>query len=229
MAGNENEELFETLAAQAAPERIGEAAPRLRTAERRQVEWRPVSLEELVPDDHRVRAVWRFVEGLDLSALLGPIKSLEGRPGHPAADPRILLALWLFATIEAVVSARQVARLCGEHIAYRWLCGGVGMNAKTLADFRVGHGAALEDLLIDSFAGLVMAGVASLDRVAQDGVRVRASAGAASFRRHSTLEDCREEAAQAVRGLQEEASRDPGAASRRESLRMNRREDILDA
>jgi len=99
MAGNENEELFETLAAQAAPERIGEAAPRLRTAERRQVEWRPVSLEELVPDDHRVRAVWRFVEGLDLSALLGPIKSLEGRPGHPAADPRILLALWLFATI----------------------------------------------------------------------------------------------------------------------------------
>ena len=217
MAGNENEELFETLAAQAAPERIGEAAPRLRTAERRQVEWRPVSLEELVPDDHRVRAVWRFVEGLDLSALLSPIKSLEGRPGHPAADPRILLALWLFATIEAVVSARQVARLCGEHIAYRWLCGGVGMNAKTLADFRVGHGAALEDLLIDSFAGLVMAGVASLDRVAQDGVRVRASAGAASFRRHSTLEDCREEVAQAVRRLREEASRDPCSASRREA------------
>ena len=215
MAWNENEELFETLAAQAAPERIGVAAPRLRTAERRQVEWRPVSLEELVPDDHRVRAVWRFVEGLDLSALLGPIKSLEGRPGHPAADPRILLALWLFATIEGVESARQVARLCGEHIAYRWLCGGVGMNAKTLADFRVGHGAALEALLIDSF--VVTAGVASLDRVAQDGVRVRASAGAASFRRHSTLEDCREEAAQAVRRLQEEASRDPGAASRREA------------
>jgi transposase len=194
------------LAAQGAPERIGEAVPRLRTAERRQVEWRPVSLEELVPDDHRVRAVWRFVEGLDLSALLSPIKSLEGRPGHPAADPRILLALWLFATIEGVASARQVARLCGEHISYRWLCGGVGMNAKTLADFRVGHGAALEHLLINSFAGLVIAGVASLDRVAQDGVRVRASAGAASFRRHSSLEDCREEAAQAVRRLQEETS-----------------------
>jgi transposase len=217
VAGNENEELFEALAAQARPERAGVAAPRLRTAERRQVEWRPMSLEELVADDHRVRLVWRFVEGLDLSALLGPIKSIEGRPGHPAADPRILLALWLFATIEGVASARHVARLCGEHIAYRWLCGGVGVNAKTLADFRVGHGAALDDLLIDSFACLVTAGVASLDRVAQDGVRVRASAGASSFRRHSTLEDCREEAAQAVRRLQEEASRDPGAASRREA------------
>src|ERR1019366_632018 len=92
MAWNENEELFETLAAQAAPERIGVAAPRLRTAERRQVEWRPVSLEELVPDDHRVRAVWRFVEGLDLSALLGPIKSLEGRPGIRL---RIRASCWL--------------------------------------------------------------------------------------------------------------------------------------
>jgi len=93
MAGNENEELFETLAAQAAPERIGEAAPRLRTAERRQVEWRPVSLEELVPDDHRVRAVWRFVEGLDLSALLSPIKSLEG---GLATRRRIRASCWLF-------------------------------------------------------------------------------------------------------------------------------------
>jgi hypothetical protein len=91
------------------------------------------------------------------------------------------------------------------------------MNAKTLADFRVGHGAALEDPLADSFASLVMAGVASLDRVAQDGVRVRASAGAASFRRHSTLEDCREEAAQAVRCLREDASRDPSSASRHEA------------
>ena len=170
-----------------------------------------------LPDDHRVRLVWRFVEGLDLSALLGPIKSVEGRPGHPPADPRILLALWLYATIEGVASARHVARLCDEHIAYRWLCGGVGVNAKTLADFRVGHGAALDDLLVDSFAGLVTAGVASLDRVAQDGVRVRASAGASSFRRHSTLEECRAEATAALDRLRGEATRDPGAASRREA------------
>jgi transposase len=128
VAGNENEELFEALAGQARPERAGVAAPRLRTAAQRQVEWRPVSLEELVADDHRVRAVWGVVEGLDLAAMLGPIKSIEGRPGHPAADPRILLALWLFATIEGVASARQVARLCGERVLQAHMEGEFAMN-----------------------------------------------------------------------------------------------------
>jgi len=107
-----------------------------------------------VPDDHRVRAVWRFVEGLDLSALLSPIKSLEGRP---AIRRRIRAFCWLCGFSRRSRAWRVRGRwrvFCGEHIAYRWLCGGVGMNAKTLADFRVGHGAALEDLLIDSFAGL---------------------------------------------------------------------------
>src|SRR5208282_1883724 len=92
--------------------------------------------------------------------------AVDGRPGHPPADPRILLALWLYATVEGIGSAREVARLCDEHIAFEWLCGGVGMNAKTLADFRVDHGGVLECLLVDSFTALVRAGVASLDRVA---------------------------------------------------------------
>jgi transposase len=210
-------ELFDGLPHQVAPESKSPAAARLRTAERRQVALRVVCLDELVPHDHRVRMVWRFVEGLDLTALLIGIKAVEGRPGHPPADPRILLALWLYATVEGVVSARQVARLCEEHVAFQWLCGGVGMNAKTLADFRVLHGAALEQLLIDSFTALMTAGVASLDRIAQDGVRVRASAGAASFRRHSTLEDCQAQAAEALDRLRQEAARDPGAASRREA------------
>jgi transposase len=217
MAENDDEQLFDDLSHQSAPERTSAGAARLRTAERRQVALRAVCLDELVPNDHRVRMVWRFVEGLDLTALLVGIKSVEGRPGHPPADPRILLALWLYATIEGVASARQAARLCGEHIAFQWLCGGVGMNAKTLADFRVGHGAALEQLLVDSFTALTTAGVASLDRIAQDGVRVRASAGAASFRRHSTLEECRAEAADALGRLRREATSDPGAASRREA------------
>ena len=116
-----------------------------------------------------MRLVWRFVEGLDLTALHATIKAVDGRPGHPSVDPRILLGLWLYATVEGIGSAREVARLCEEHIAFQWLCGGVGMNAKTLADFRVDHGAMLERRLVDSFTALVRAGVASLDRVAQAG------------------------------------------------------------
>ena len=121
-------------------------APRLRKAERRQVSLRPLSLEDLLPPDHRARFVWAFAERLDLSALYGAIKAVEGHPGHPPADPRILLALWLYATVEGVGSARELDRLCREHIGFEWLCGGVGMNHTTLAEFRVAHGAVLERL-----------------------------------------------------------------------------------
>ena len=124
MASGEEEGLFDFLPEQAAPERVGGGLPRLRFAERMQTRWRPVSLDGLLPDDHRVRLVWSFVEGLDLTALLATIKAVDGRPGHPPADPRILLALWLYATVEGIGSAREVARLCDEHIAFEWLCGG---------------------------------------------------------------------------------------------------------
>ena len=209
--------LFSELVEQVSPWRPGGGVPRLRRPERRQVALRAVSLEDLVAADHRVRLVWRFVEGLDLSRLFAGIKAVEGHPGHPPADPRLLVALWLYATVEGIGSARALDRLCREHVAFQWLCGGVGMNHKTLSDFRVGHGAVLERLLVDSFAALMTAGVASLERVAQDGVRVRAAAGAASFRRHTTLQDCRRRAKAEVERLRRELDADPAVASRRQA------------
>jgi transposase len=197
-------------------------APRLRKAERRQVSLRPLSLEDLLPPDHRARFVWAFAERLDLSALYGAIKAVEGHPGHPPADPRILLALWLYATVEGVGSARELDRLCREHIGFEWLCGGVGMNHTTLAEFRVAHGAVLERLLTDSFAAMLKTGHASLARVAQDGMRVRAAAGAASFRRRASLARCRAEAAVEVARLRAELEADPGALSRRQAAARQR-------
>ncbi len=221
-APSRDKELFDVLPEQIAPDRPVQDKPRLRKAERRQVKLRAICLDYLIPADHRVRMVWRFVEGLDLSQLLAEIKAVEGQAGHPPADPRIMVALWLYATTEGVGSAREVARLCDDHIGYQWLCGGVGMNATTLSDFRVGHGQILECLLIDSFTALVKAGVASLDRVAQDGVRVRASAGAASFRRDATLQECRHEAEKAVRNLRAELVTDPAASNRRQAAARQR-------
>jgi transposase len=216
MAAASEAGLFGTL-----PEQMSVAppmgAPRLRKAERRQVSLRPVSLDDLLPADHRARFVWAFAERLDLSALYGAIKAVEGHPGHPPADPRILLALWLYATVEGVGSAREVERLCREHIGFEWLCGGVGMTHTTLAEFRVAHGAVLERLLVDSFAAMLKTGHASLERVAQDGMRVRAAAGAASFRRRASLERCRTEAAADVARLRAELDADPGVVSRRQA------------
>jgi transposase len=205
-----------------APERAGGGLPHFHIAERIQMAWRPFSLDGLPAENHRARLVWRFVEGLDVSALHATIESMDGRPGHWSADPRIMLAPWLYATVKGTGSTREVARLCEEHIAFQWLCGGVGVNAKTLADFRVDHGAVLERLLVDSFIALVRAGVASLSRVAQDRVRVRAAAGAVSFRRHSTLAQCQHAMDQALADVRAQLQANPGAVSRRQAAARQR-------
>ncbi len=176
---------------------------------------RSVDLDGTLPLDHRARLVWEYVEGLDLRELYDLVQAVEGKAGRPAADPRVYLALWLYATIEGVGSARALDRLTEEHDAYRWLRGGVPVNYHTLADFRVAHEALLDRLLTASVAALMTAGLVTLQRVAQDGMRVRASAGAASFRRKPTLEECLEDAEEQVEALRKELDDDPAATSRR--------------
>ncbi len=196
------------------PEGVGR--PRVQRPNREQIEWRPLALDQLLPADHRARLVWHFVEGLGLEALYDRIAAVEGEPGRPAIDPQILLALWLYATLEGVGSARALDRLCTEHVGYQWLCGGVSVNYHTLADFRVRHAAVLDDLLTQSVAALLKEGLVDLTTVTQDGLKVRASAGAASFRRPRTLRRCLRAAQQQVKRLREEVLADPGGLTRRQ-------------
>lgn len=198
------------------------AAPRVQRPNRAQLEFRPVDLESLLPADHRARIVWAFVEGLDLSALYGAIRAVEGGAGRPAIDPMILMALWLHATLEGVGSARAIERLCEQHDAYRWIAGGVAVNYHTLADFRVAHVDVLDRLLTTSVATLMAEGLVELTRVAQDGIRVRAHAGAASFRRRARLETCLAEATAQVAALKQEVHDDPGATARRQEAARQR-------
>lgn len=178
---------------------------RVQRPERLQVEWRPLALEDCLPSDHRARVVWRYVESLDVTVLYGTIRAVEGSVGRNAVDPRILLALWMFATIEAVSSARQLARLCERDLAYMWLCGGVGVNYHLLSDFRTEQGEYLDNLLTETIATLLHQNLVTLETVAQDGMRVRAHAGSSSFRRRGTLERFRDEAREQVRRLKEES------------------------
>lgn len=198
------------------------AAPRLREANRTQVLLRPVDLEGLLPEDHRARIVWAYVEGLDLTPLYQPIQAVEGEAGRPATDPKLLLALWLYATLEGVGAARALDRLCTQHLAYQWLCGGVPMNYHTLADFRTAQGPFLDRLLTRGVAALLAHGLVTLERVAQDGVKVRASAGAASFRRRPTLEACLADAEAQVRTLRAELEAAPGATTARQRAARER-------
>jgi transposase len=186
------------------------------------MELRTMDLESLLGPGHAARAVWDFVESLDLSSLESQVESVEGKSGRPAIDPRILLALWLYATTEAVGSARALERLTQQHDAYRWICGGVRVNYHTLSDFRSGQGSFLDELLTQSVAVLMKQGLVKLERVAQDGIRVRANAGASSFRREPTLEQCLKEAQGQVERLRKELEADPVATSRRQAAARQR-------
>lgn len=185
-----DDDLFEELPERPKPQAdvAPRGAPRLREPQRDQIELRAVDIESLIGEDHRVRVIWAYVAGLDLSELEDRIKARDDRPGHPAISPRLLLALWLYATSDGVGSARALERLCNSHDVYRWLCGGVSVNYHTLADFRVGCADLLDRLLTEHLAALADADLIDLDTLAQDGVRIRASAGAASFRREATLD-----------------------------------------
>jgi transposase len=205
------------------PERTPAAgSPRLRYAQRQQAEFRLVVLDQLLPADHQVRVVWDYVCRLDLSALLAKIEAVEGKPGRHATDPRLLLCLWLYATLEGIGSARELDRLCTEHLAFLWICGGVTVNYHLLSDFRTGHAEVLEQLLTHSVAVLRGEGLVDLERVAQDGLRIRASAGASSFRRRGKLEACLQEAREQVERLRAELHAEPAASSRRRQAAQQR-------
>ena len=190
--------------AENAPVPLGQ--PRLRRADRQQI-LPPMPLEEVIEPDHPARSVWRFVEGLDLSLLYDRIRSREHTPGRPPTDPRILVALWLYAILYDVISARRVEELSRYHNAFRWLRGGVPLNHHLLSDFLVDHRDVLEQLFTHSVTVLQQEDLVDLDRVGQDGVRVRANAGAASFRRRATLEKLLQQAEQKAQKLEAPVAR----------------------
>jgi transposase len=210
-------ELFEDLPEQDKPRADAGplGAPRMREPQRDQIELRAVDIESLIGQDHAARVIWAYVADLDLSELEALIKARENRPGHPPASPRLLLALWLYATSDGIGSARALDGLCKSHDAYRWLCGGVSVNYHQLADFRVDNADLLDRLLSEHLAALMQAGVVDLDRLAQDGVKIRASAGTGSFRRQGTLDRHLATAQVVVEDLKREVAADPDASNRR--------------
>jgi transposase len=209
------DELFSDLPVQRNLRAADPGQPRMREPVRNQIELRAVELEALVAAEHPVRVIWAYVEQLDLRALEEAIRARTHTAGQAPASPRLLLALWLYATSEGVGSARALARLCESHDVYRWLCGGVSINYHGLADFRTAHPELLDRLLSENIASLSIAGVIDLDEVAQDGVRVRASAGTGSFRRRKKLQKELRKSQRLIRQLKEETADDPQASSRR--------------
>jgi len=203
----------------------GTGTPRVKVPQRDQIEFRACCWNDLLPYDHQARIVWQYVLSLNLKPLYDGIQAVERHPGQPAIDPRILFALWLYATLRGIGSARELARRCDRQsgeLTFQWICGGVSVNHHTLSDFRVAHVELLDATLTHSVAVLMEEGLVTLDRVAQDGMKVRASAGAASFHRRSTLEKHLEQAREQIETLKQELDADPAAAHCRQQAARER-------
>ncbi len=187
-----------------------------------QVEMQFFSLDQLLSHDHRARIVWAFVQSVDLEPLYGEIEVTGNTAGRTAIAPEILVALWLQATLDGIGSARELDRRCKTDIPYLWILGTVSVNHHTLSDFRVLHGEFLEQLLVDTVASLIDCDLVPLDTIAQDGMRVRASAGSSSFRRKPSLEKLRQKSQEHIDRLKEEAqseaARQEGDARRRAAV-----------
>lgn len=170
--------------------------------------------EESVPAEHPVRVLDRVVGRLDLSAFTRDAKAVEGRAGRTILSPRMKLTLWLYGISRGIGSAREIARLTRSDDAFRWVVGDLEVSHYTLSAFRVGHEEALDQLMTDVLASLMHKGLLSLDLVAQDGTRVRASASAPSFRTYGSLLECRRQAELHLKAVLA-AAEDPAEPRRR--------------
>ncbi len=195
---------------------------RLLRPDRSQIQLEVVDLDSQLPADHYARIVWAFVETLDLSAFHARIKVRDDLPGRPASDPAVLLAVWLYATVEGVGSARAVARLCEQHAAYRWLCGGVPVNHDMLSAFRRESGALLDNLLTQTLTGLIAEGLIKLEEVAIDGTKVRSRAGHNSLAARERFDRIETAVRQRVAKLKSELEEDASSAERKRRARTLR-------
>jgi transposase len=184
-------------------------------AKRDDIVFERFEFDALVDADHAARAIWAYVEQVDLGELYGQIKARSHTPGRPAADPRVMLGLWLYACVEGVGSARQLERLTEQHHGFRWLRGGVPLNHHLLSDFRWEAAALVDRLLTQGVAALCKEGLVKLVTLSHDGIRIRASAGSGSFRRRATLERLLSEVEERIVRLRQEIDADPDASNRR--------------
>ena len=174
--------------APSASNRSARGRPRYKRVERGQTVFRTVVIEELIEQDHAARAVWEFTGELDLSGYSAPVKAVEGVAGREPWNVRLLMSLWVYAYSRGIGSARELSRRCEYEPAFQWLTGMEKINYHTLADFRVAHGTALDELFAQVLGVLSAKGLVNLERVMHDGTKIQACAGGDSFRREGAME-----------------------------------------
>jgi transposase len=195
---------------------------RLKRVDRQQMVWRAIDVERLIDADHPARAIWALLGTLNLEHFCAGIKAVEGRPGRDRSDPRVVIALWLYALSRGVREARALDEWAQYEPGCQWLLGLGRINYHTLSDFVTAHAAALDQLFVDLLHVLMSQGLADLERVAHDGTKIHADASRASFQRAERLAQCRQLAEEHLAALDEELRQEASAARRKAKQRAAR-------
>ncbi len=172
--------------------------PKLLTANRAQLVMAAMDLEDLIGAEHPARAIWELSGQMDLSRFGDGNKSWEGGSGRPRWDPRLLVSVWVYGYSRGIRSARELAELMGHEPGLLWLSGREEINHHTLSDFRVQNQAGLDSVFQQLLALLERAGVVNLERLMQDGTKIRAQASPQSFRGEKSLRESFERAKQVM-------------------------------
>lgn len=145
----------------------------------------PPSLLEWLPEDHLVWSILGSVEELDLDSFYAGYR-IDGH-GRPAYDPRMMVALLLYAYARGNRSSRGIERACREDVAYRVICANLVPDHSTIAEFRCRHEQALGELFTSVLSLCHKAGLVKVGVIAIDGMKVAANASLGANRSYEQI------------------------------------------
>ncbi len=134
----------------------------------------PPSLDEWLPKDHLARFVIAVVDTLDLSAFYARRRA-DGW-GRAAYDPKMMVALLIYAYATGARSSRLIERRCVEDIAFRFISANEAPDHATIARFARDHEEDLAHLFHQVLRLAAEVGLLRVGLIALDSTRIKANA-----------------------------------------------------
>ncbi|MCX6635803.1 MAG: IS1182 family transposase [Acidobacteria bacterium] len=227
----QNGTLFEDLEGPAA---AGQPKPaevpcnlKLRRANRDQLKMVTIDVEQLIPPQHKARAIWYLTGKMDLSVFFHGLSSVSGGRGRRPWDPRLLVSVWLYALSEGITSSREIEKLMEWESGLMWLGAIEPVNHTSLNDFRKNKREALDEVFTQLLVMLEGEGLVDLERVMLDGTKVAAQAGRDTFRREKTLQKRLAAAREVVQRLEKQGESEAQGVRRAAREQEQRLEQAL--
>jgi transposase len=134
----------------------------------------PPSLVEWLPEDHLVWTILGAVDQMDLDRFAEAYRL--GAAGRAPYDPRMMVALLLYAYARGNRSSRGIERSCREDVPFKVITGMRTPDHSTIAEFRRRHESEIAELFDDVLGLCREAGLLSVGAITIDGTKIKANA-----------------------------------------------------